>query len=69
MTVFLRPLSTGHAAGKTKHFIPPAIPLDRPTKKTYKKSEVLSLKLRSNPTDEDSQTYELTVPFFRSGTP
>ena len=33
MTVFSRPLSTGHAAGKTKHFIPPAaIPLDRPTK-------------------------------------
>ena len=69
MTVFSRPLTTGNAAKKTKHFIPPAIPLDRLTKKTYEKSEVLLLKLRSNPTDEDSQTYKLIIPFFRSGMP
>ena len=46
-----------------------AIPLDRPQARVYGKNEVLSLKLRSNPANESSQTYELTVPFFRSGTP
>ena len=56
--------STGH-----QQYVPPAIPLERPERKEYKKDEVLSLKLRSNPNDEASQTYELTVPFFRSGTP
>ena len=56
-------------SSKTKTFVPPAIALERPEKKEYDKSDLLSLKLRSNPADKNSQTYELTVPFFRSGTP
>lgn len=69
MTVFSRPQTNSNPGGKPKNFVPPAISLDRPTMKTYAKSEVLSLKLRSNPAEANSQTYELTVPFFRSGTP
>ena len=56
--------SMGH-----QQYVPPAIPLEQPERKKYKKDKVLSLKLRSNPNDEASQTYELTVPFFWSRMP
>ena len=56
-------------ANKTKTFVPPAIALERPDKKEYNKSDLLSLKLCSNPANNNSQTYKLTVSFFRSGTP
>ena len=54
-------------ANKTKTFVLPAIALDRPDKKEYDKSDLLSLKLRSNPANDNSQTYKLTVPFFAVG--
>ena len=34
-----------------------------------KKHESLTFKLRSNPTDKDSTTYELTLRYFKAGTP
>ena len=68
MTILSRPAGSSTAWQK-KNYVPPSIGLDRPERKEYEKSKVLSLKLRSNPADENSQTYELTVPFFRSGTP
>ena len=59
---------TTNTTNSSKPLLPPAIPFDRPEIKDYAKNEVLSLKLRSNPMDNESQTYELTVPFFHSGT-
>jgi hypothetical protein len=52
-----------------KRFVPPPIPLIRPEAGTIKKTECLTLKLRSDPAVADSQTYELTVKFFSTGTP
>jgi hypothetical protein len=52
-----------------KRFIPPAIPLERAEEKEIKKTDCLSLKLRTNPNDGNSQTYELTIKFFNNGTP
>jgi hypothetical protein len=54
------------AAGK--RFVPPPIPLVRPEYAAPKKNESLTMKLRSNPTDDNSQTYELVVKFFKTGT-
>jgi hypothetical protein len=53
----------------TKRYVSPAITLDRPSKKTLNKDECLAFKLRSVPTEENSTTYELTVGFFKTGTP
>ena len=53
----------------TKRFIQPVIPLERPEKKSLKKDDVLAFKLRSTPADPASMTYELTIPYFCSGTP
>jgi hypothetical protein len=52
-----------------RRFIPPPIALERPANKDLKKNECLLLKLRSDPTNVDSQTYELTIKFFNTSTP
>ena len=52
-----------------KPFVPPPIPLERPTVKELKKQEYLTMKLRSDPADANSQTYDLTIQFFKTGTP
>ena len=52
-----------------RKFVPPPIPYERPEKKELKKSEYVTMKLRSDPAEAESQTYELAVPYFRSGTP
>jgi hypothetical protein len=52
-----------------RHFIPPPIALERPETKDLKKNKCLLLKLRSDCTNVDSQTNELTIKFFNSGTP
>lgn len=48
---------------------PPPIPLERPEKVELQKGEYLSLKLQSTPGDANSQTYELSIPYYGSGTP
>ena len=48
---------------------PPPIPLERPEKVDLQKGDYLSLKLQSTPGDADSQTYELSIPYYGSGTP
>ena len=53
----------------TKRLISAAVGLQRPAHKELSKDKYLTFKLRSNPTDESSTMYELTVPFFSSGTP
>lgn len=52
-----------------KRFVAPVIGLERPKARTLSKDECLQFKLRSRPTDADSTTYDLTVGYFRSGTP
>ena len=59
----------GLQKGSQRQYVPPAISLERPKARNYQKNNVLSLKLQSNPANTDSQTYKLTVPFFRLGTP
>ena len=43
--------------------------MDQPNVKELKKHESLTMKLRSDPADNNSQTYDLTIPFFRTGKP
>ncbi len=56
-------------AGKTSKCFPPPIPLERPEKKELSEGECLTLKLKTVPTDENSQFYEPSVPYFSTGTP
>ena len=44
------------------------IPFERPQAKTLEKGQYHTYKLRTVPTDTASPVYELTVPFFSSGT-
>jgi len=61
------PRKTSNTNAKTG-FLPPPIPLERPEPKELEKGEYLTLKLRSVPDNDNSPEYELTVPYFRSGT-
>ena len=49
----------------------PVIPLERPERNSSPKKGTgpRTFKLHSQPENENSQTYELTVPHFRTGTP
>ena len=47
----------------------PPISMERPSTKVYSKTDSLTFKLKSTPEEEGSSTYELTVPFFSTGTP
>ena len=49
--------------------IVPPIPLERVENPPLEKGEYLTYKLRNNPTDDSSPLYELSVPFFGTGTP
>eukprot|EP00957_Ditylum_brightwellii_P168209 12805644-Ditylum_brightwellii.AAC.1 len=45
------------------------IPFQRPTPKLLKRGQFHTYKLRTTPADVTSPLYELSVPFFESGTP
>jgi hypothetical protein len=45
------------------------IPLEREEPKALLKHEALTMKLRTVPAQADSPTYELTIPYFKSGKP
>ena len=47
----------------------PPIPLDRQVKKMLVRSQYITLKLRSNPTKDASQTYNLILPYYNSASP
>ena len=47
----------------------PPIPLDRQVKKRLVRSQYITLKLRSNPTKDASQTYNLILPYYNSASP
>ena len=50
-----------------KRFLIAPIPLEREETPPLSKSDYLTLKLRSDPAAVDSTTYDLTIPFFSSG--
>jgi hypothetical protein len=52
-----------------KRVLQAPIPLKRSDVKELQKNEYQTFKLRQNPGDADSPTYELTVPLFQTGTP
>jgi len=54
---------------KTRRILIAPIPLERPDKKPLRKDESLTFKLRNNPAEADSTTYEFTIRFFETGTP
>ena len=54
---------------EARRMIVPVIPLERPKERKLTKDASLTFKLRSTPDDVDSPTYELTIPYFGSGTP
>lgn len=62
------PLSSIRTPTGTR-MITPVIPLTRPVKKEARKDNMLTFKLRTNPAQADSTTYELSVTFFSDGTP
>ena len=46
----------------------PPIPLIKGEEKAYAKGSYTTLKLHSNPAEENSPIYEIQVPYFKSGT-
>ena len=54
---------------KVDHLAPvlPPIPFERPAKSEYRKDEFLTLKLRNQPNDPNSTTYDLTIKYFQNG--
>ena len=56
------------ASTKPKRKITPPIPYERPTPGALRKDEYMTFKLRTVPDKADSPTFELTVPFFSTGT-
>ena len=55
-----------NSAGKGR--INPPIPLERAEARPLLKGEYLAYKLRNDPADDSSPTYELSVPYFNTGT-
>ena len=53
----------------TKQYVTPAINLDPPAPKTLSKDNCLMFKLCSVPAEESSTMYELTIGYFKTGTP
>ena len=69
MAVLSKPLPPGTVIGNLgRRKITPPIPLERPSKKELQKTDYQTYKLRSTPTQNNSPTYELIVPYFATGT-
>ena len=66
MTVFSKP-DSGNTTTARRCVIP-LIPLERPPKKNLQCGEYQTYKLHNNPTEENSPVYELSVPYFLTGT-
>ena len=60
--------NNGSLGGPGKGRINPPIPLERAESRSLTKGEYLAYKLRNDPADDSSPTYELTVPYFSTGT-
>ena len=53
----------------TRRRVAPPIPLERPEIRKLEKGEYQSYKLRNDPTNKNSPTYELSIPYFATGSP
>lgn len=62
-------VSLPKTAASKRSFREPPISLDRVVMPTLKKTEYMTLKCRSDPTDADSEQYELSIRYFRTGKP
>ena len=62
-------LASSNDAGLPRTMAPPPITLNRPKPVEMKKGQYVTVKLRTVPNDDNSQTYDLNVPIFRTGTP
>ena len=56
------------ASTETAQLVFPAISLDRPEPKQLATGQYLTLKCQNTPSDPDSTTYNLQIPYFGSGT-
>jgi len=62
------PKTVRQQGNEGKHLLPPVVPFLCVKKPDLKKDEFLTFKLRSNPGQDTSPTYDLSVPFFNRGT-
>ena len=69
MTTFSKPTNGQDHAVASRLKIMPSIPYERPEKAELRKGEYQNYKLRNEPSDPNSPTYELSVPYFSTGTP
>lgn len=60
-------LAVPQANGGRRKIAPP-VPLERPEHKDLERGEYQTYKLRNTPEDADSPTYELSIPYFTTGT-
>lgn len=68
MSVFSKPSNGDSKTSIPRTMAPPPIPLNRPATVELKKGDYVTVKLRSVPSEENSQTYDLNIGIFRSGT-
>ena len=61
-------VSNNFSLASSKSRTSPPIPLERDPPRALVKGEYLAYRLRNDPTDESSPTYELAVPYFNTGT-
>ena len=54
---------------KNRFLVIPIIPYERPVKTEFVKGDYIVIKCRTNPANADSPTYEIPIPYFRTGTP
>ena len=52
-----------------KSLTKPPIPFEKPEAKALEKGQFHSYKCKNDPSDKDSMTYQVDIPFFSSGTP
>ena len=68
MTVFSKLNNTTDTTVARQRQVLPPISFERPTKKELQRGDYHTYKLRNNPAEDQSPVYELSVPYFRSGT-
>ena len=47
----------------------PAVDLKRPLEKVHKKEEYITIKCHNTPSDNDSESYEISLPYYGGGSP
>ena len=60
---------SSNSAKSSKPRVVPPIPFERANADNVSKDKLSSFKLRSDPSDASSPTYELSVRYFNDGTP